>query len=188
VRPAAQVGERAVGVQRDGLQRPPIAAGTDEVVYQLDLVVLTFGGEPRARLARRQLAALERLGLLDVRAHAFFDLREVGLGDAHAVGELKVVVEAVGDRRANRDLHALVELEHGLGEHVRGVVTDQLERLLSVLLGDDRQRGTIGQRAREIAHLRRFAGLGVADLDREGGAREARPDRGGGVGAGGAVG
>ena len=186
VRAAAQVGERAVGVQRyrlQGARRVRVLGRRDEVVDQLDLVVLPFAGEALARLRGRDVAALERLGLLDVRAHALFDLREVGLGDAHAVGKLEVVVEAVGDRRADRDLHALVQLEHRLGEHVRGVVADQLKRLLCVLLGEDRKRRAVGQRAREVAQLGRFAGLRVTDLDRQRRARQPRPDRRGGVGA-----
>ncbi len=191
VRATAEVGERAVGVERDALKLTRwvrVLRGGDEIVDQLDLVVLTFAGEALARLAGRHIAALERLGGFHVRAHALFDPREVGLGDAHALGELEVVVEAVGDRRTDRDLHARVQLEHGLGEHVRGVVADQLERTLTARLGEDREVCAVGQRTREVARLRRLARLGVADLDGQRGAREAGADRGGCVGAGRAVG
>ena len=48
VRAAAEVGERPVGVQRDGLQRVLVVGCADEVVDQLDLVVLALA----ARSAR----------------------------------------------------------------------------------------------------------------------------------------
>ena len=48
-------------------------------------------------------------------------------------------------------------------------------------------RAPSGSGRDEVAHLGPFAGL-VADLDGQRGAREPGPDRGGGVGAGGAVG
>ena len=70
-----------------------------------------------------------------------------------AVGELEVVVEAVLDRRSDRDLDARVELHHRGREHVRGVVADQLEGLRPVICGEDRDVRAVGQRAREIAHL-----------------------------------
>ncbi len=190
VRAAAEVGERAVGVQRDALQWPwrvAVLRRGDEVVDQLDLVVLTFAGEALARLPGRHVAALEWLGGLHVSAHALFDLREVVLGDAHALRELEVVVEAVGDRRPDRDLHAGIQLEHGLGEHVGGVVADQLERAVAARLGEDREMRTVGQRSREVARLQRLAGLGVADLDGQRGTREAGANRRGRVGAGRAV-
>ncbi len=163
----------------------------DEIVDQLDLVVLALGEEALARLRDGHVLALERLGGLDVRAHALFDLREVGLGEGGPVGELEVVVEAVLDRRPDRDLDALVELHDRRGEHVRGVVADQLQGLRPVVFSEDRELRPVGQWAREVAHLGTRAVVGVptdGDLDRERGAREARPDRGGGVGAGGAVG
>ena len=58
-----------------------------------------------------------------------------------SVGELEVVVEAVLDRRADRDLGPRVELQHRLGHHVGGVVADQLERL-GVAVGEDLDLGS----------------------------------------------
>ena len=98
-----------------------------------------------------------------------------------AVGEVEVVVEAVLDRRADRDLHARVELHHRGREHVRGVVADEVERVLPALAVTISSARAVVERAREVAHL-------AVDLDGERGAREPGADRGGGVGAGGAVG
>ncbi len=165
-----------------------LLGGGDEVVDQLDLVVLALGEEALARLRDGHVLALERLGGLDVRAHALFDLREVRLGERGAVGELEVVVEAVLDRRPDRDLDAGVELHDRRGEHVRGVVADQLEGLRPAFLSEDGDVRPVGQWAREVAHLWTRAVVRIAQLHRERGAREPGPDRGGGVGAGGAVG
>ena len=73
-----------------------------------------------------------------------------------------------------------IEVQHRGGEHVRGVVADQLERL-GIAVGDDRDLRAVGQRRGEVAQL-------AVDLDRERGARQPGADRGGEVGAGGAVG
>ena len=113
-------------------------------------------------------------------AHLLLDALEVRVGDRHALGELEVVVEAVLDRRPDRDLHAGIELHDRGGEHVRGVVADDVQRAVA-LRRDDLQRLAGHERAREVAHLAVLA-------HGERGAREARADRRGGVGAGGAVG
>ena len=125
--------------------------GAHEVVDQLDLVVLALRHEQLASLRDGHVAALEALGGFDVRAHALFDLGEVRLGDRPVLGELEVVVEAVVDRRPDRDLDAVVELHHRRGEHVRGVVADQLEGLGTVFRGEDRDVCAVGERARQIA-------------------------------------
>ena len=53
--------------------------------------------------------------------------------------ELEVVVEAVLDRRADRDLHARIEAPDGLGEQVRRRVPQDVERVRIVLVagGED---------------------------------------------------
>ena len=94
-----------------------------------------------------------------------------------AVGELDVVVEAVGDRRADRDLRLRPELQHGLGQDVGRVVADQLERL-GDLVGDDLDLLAAAQGRREVAQL-------AVVLDRERGLGEAGADRRRGVRAGG---
>ena len=58
-------------------------------------------------------------------------------------------------------------------------MADQVERLV-VTARDDRDLVPVGERPREVAHL-------AADLDRERGARQPGADRGGQVGAAGAV-
>ncbi len=222
MRAAAEVGEGAVGVERDGVQPGPPSAllalarsaaagarvtsptlavartgvrGSHEVVDQLDLVVLPRRREARARVRDRNVLALEVLRRLDVRAHPLFDRREVGLGDAYPVGELEVVVEALLDRRADRDLHARVQLHHCRGEHMSGVVADQPQRLLTLAAsGENRDRGAVGQRPGEVAQLAGLPSLPdrhtipAADLHRQRRPRQASTDRGGCVGAGGADG
>ena len=100
VRAAAQVGERAVGVERDGVD----ALVADEVLDQLDLVGLVLGAEALERLVDVDVLARELLLRLDVLAHLLLQRGQVVLGDRDAVGELEVVVEAVLDRRPDRDL------------------------------------------------------------------------------------
>ncbi len=176
VRAAAEVLEGAVAVERDGLD----AFARDQVADQLDLVVLALALEDLDRLGDRHVAALEGLVGLDVGAHRRLDLLQVGVGDLDVVGEVEVVVEAVLDRRPDRHLGAGVELLHRLGHHVGGVVADQVERL-GVAVGEDRDLGPVGKRRREVAQL-------TVDADRQRGLGQARPDRRGGVGPGGAVG
>ena len=183
VRPAAEVGERPVGVERDRLH----AGVRDEIVDQLDLVVLLLGDEALTGHGDRDVLALERLGGLHVLAHARLDRREVGLRERDPLRELEVVVEAVLDRRADRDLHARVQLHHRRRQHVRRVVAHERERVVPALLGDDRDVRAVGQRARQVAHLAAVAGLGMAHPDGERRARESGTDRGRRVGAGGAV-
>ncbi len=177
VRSTAEVGERPVAVQAHGLD----ALGANEVLDELDLVGLVLGAEALDRLLDRHVLALERLRRGDVLAHPRLDALEVGVTDSNAVGEVEVVVEALLDRRPDRDLHAGIELEHGGGEHVGRVVADEVERVLPAAGGDDLERLVRLQRAREIAHVAVLA-------DGERGAGEPRTDRRRGVGARGALG
>ncbi len=174
VRALAQVGERAVRVERDRLD----ALVLDEVLDELDLVRLVLGAEALERLVDGDVLAHERLVGLDVLAHLLLDALEVRIADRHAVGELEVVVEAVLDRRADRDPHAGIELHHRGREHVRGVVADDVERLVTGRRDDAEL--PLAQRRGEVADL-------PVLLDRQRGAGEPGADRGGGIGAGGAV-
>ncbi len=118
VRAAAEVGEVALRVEGD---RP--VGGVDE----LDLVRLALGLEPGARLVGRYLLARPRAALGELAAELLLDPLERLLADR--LGELEVVVEAVVDRRPDRDLHARVEPPDGLGKQVRGRVAEDGERV-----------------------------------------------------------
>ena len=170
MRAAAEVLEGAVAVQRDRLD----ALVADQVLDQLDLVVLALLPEQLDRLGGRDVAALERLVGLDVARSSPPRSAQVVLAGG-VLAEVDVVVEAVGDRRADRDLRLRPELEHRLGEHVGGVVADQLERLRGVG-GDDLDLLAARERAAEVAQL-------AVGLDRERRLGEAGADRGRRVGA-----
>ena len=178
---AAQVGERAVAVERHRVH----ALVAHEVLDQLDLVVLTLLEKALDRLAGRHVRALERLVSLDVATHRLLDPLEVGVRDLDPLGELEVVVEAVLDRWADRHLGARVELEHGGGENVGGVVADEPQEVVAErTIGaprDDLDRRTVLERRREV-------GQPPVRADRERRPRQARADGGRRVGSGGAVG
>ena len=179
VRTAAEVGERPVPVERHRVD----PAVPDEVFDQLDLVVLPLRFEALDRLLGRHVRTLEALVRLDVLAHLLLDASEVVLRQLHVLGELEVVVEAVLDRRADRDLHPGVQLHHGGGEHVGGVVAHQPERAHAVLVAlrrDDLDPVAVAERRGEIAEL-------AVHADAEGCPREPLADRARGVGAGCAV-
>ncbi len=176
VRAAAEVLEGAVAVQRDRVD----ALVADQVLDQLDLVVLALGAELLDRLGDGQLAPLEGLVGLHVLGHRRLDALEVLVADADPFGELEVVVEAVLDRRPDRDLGPRPELQHRLRHHVGGVVADQPQGVWA-LVGDDLDRLAVGERRREVAQL-------LADPQAESGLGEARPDRRRRVGAGRPVG
>ena len=118
VRAAAEIGELALRVERDRALR---------LVGELDLVRLRLRLEARDRLVAGELLARPLAPLRDLAADLVLDRLEVVLGDR--LGELEVVVEAVGDRRADRDLHARVEAHDRLGEQVRGRVAQHVERV-----------------------------------------------------------
>ena len=90
-----------------------------------------------------------------------------------------------------------IELEHRRGEHVRGVVAEELQRVAVARLGgDDLDRLAVDQRQRQIDDppvvIRRPVPLlrlvAVEDADGHRGPGEAGADVGGEVGSGGAVG
>jgi hypothetical protein len=168
MRAAAEVLEGTVAVEGDGL-RTLVA---NQVLDQLDLVVLALLAKELSGLLGGDVTSLERLVGLDVLSHPLLDPRQILLTGA-PVGELDVVVEAVLDRRSDGDLGAGPEVEDGLGEDVRSVVANQLERLRTAV-GDDLDRLPAGERCREVAQL-------AVDLDRQRRPGEARADRGSGV-------
>ena len=109
VRAAAEVGEIAVGIERNGA----VFEGLD----QFDLVGVALLGELFERFGLGNLAADERLFLTGQLHHLGFDFRKVGFGDRH--GRVDVVVEAVLDGRADAELDAGVERFERFGQQVR---------------------------------------------------------------------
>src|SRR5712691_3746549 len=98
MRATAEVGEVALGIQRD-----VALGGADE----LDLVWLALLLEARLRLVARDLFTRPIAPFLQLAFELGLDLLEVLLPDR--LGKVEVVVEAVLDRRPDRDLHARVE-------------------------------------------------------------------------------
>jgi hypothetical protein len=140
----------------------------------LDLVRLV--GEHLEGLVGGQLGPHERLVVIDDLAHAGLDRREVVVAERAPVREVEVVVEAVLDRRSDRELGAGEQLRDGLGHHVGGRVAQDVTPGLGVV-GDDRDCRAVGQRAPEV-DLVAVDGGG----DRRPG--EPRADRGGDVAGG----
>ncbi|GBD46174.1 hypothetical protein HRbin41_00996 [bacterium HR41] len=136
VRSAAEVEERAVAIERHRFD--PLVA--HQIVDQLDLVRLPFALEQCPGFRGWQLDALELLIGLDVRAHPLLDRRQILDRHRDTGRKLEVVVEAVVDRRPDRDLRPGPQLEHRFGENVSGVVADQPQRpdaVLAAALGED---------------------------------------------------
>ena len=117
------------------------------------------------------------VGLHDL-AHLVFDAREIVVGERLAVREIEVVVEAVGDRGADRDLRAREQPGDRLGHHVRGRVPQHLAAVVGVG-DDDLQRDVVVERTAQVdpfaVGLRRDRGLGepLADRRRDLGRRRA---------------
>ena len=118
VRAAAEIGEVALRVEGDRA-----FGGVD----QLDLVGLVLLVEVALGLLGADLLAVPGAALGELLADLLLDLLERVLADR--LRELEVVVEAVLDRRADRDLGAGVEAPDGLGEQVRGRVAQDVERV-----------------------------------------------------------
>ena len=128
MRPAAEIEPFALRVDLDLLA---FGDGVD----QLELEGLALVGEQLLRLlAVHHLAAEGRIARDDL-AHLGFDLGQI-VGREGLVAR-EIVIEAVLDHRADRDLRAGIELLHGLRHHMRRVMADQLERF-----GDPRASGT----------------------------------------------
>ena len=122
VRPAAQIDELALAVERNGrLVRQP------SLVDVLHLERLAQIAAELDRLLAVHLDPLERLVLLDDPGHLGLDLREVGL--RQGVLHLEIVIEAVGHGRPEGQLHALEQPHDRPGHHVRTGMPQQIEGL-----------------------------------------------------------
>ena len=86
VRTTAEIGERAIGVERDRLH----VAVAHQIVDQLHLVRLILSDEALARRRHGEILTHERLGRLDVLAHLRLNRGEVVLGDRHTRREVEV--------------------------------------------------------------------------------------------------
>ena len=129
VRAAAEVFELAFAVQRDVFVRR-------DARDDLGLVVLAQALEIGHRLVAWQHTALNLLVLLRQLRHLGFDGDQVFGREGSLVRE--VVVEAVFDDRADRDLRLGEELLHRIRQQVRGRVADDFQAV-GVFLGQDRQ-------------------------------------------------
>ena len=147
MRPAAQVFECAFAVQRN------VFTGGN-ARNDLGLVVLADVLEMRHGLVARQHAALDLLVLLRELAHLGFDRHQVLGREGPLVGE--VVVEAVLDHRADRDLRVGKEILHRIGEQMRRRMANDLESGC-VLFGDDRERRVAIDAKARVDHLDRVA-------------------------------
>ncbi len=146
---AAEVRERAVGVERDG--------AVLQVGDQLHLVLVALGGEGLQRLGFRHLAADELLLVARELLHLLFDGRQVGLGDRRR--RIDIVVEAVLDGGADAELDARVERLERFGQQVRRGVPEGVLALGVVPLVEF-DRGVLLDRARHVLH-------GAVDRGRE---------------------
>src|SRR6266436_4725648 len=164
VRPAAQVHERTVGVDRDHLVRPEVFDA-----LELERVIL----EAPLRFRAIHLLAHERvIGLHDL-PHLLFDRCEIlrPEGPLHR----EVVVEPVLDRGTESDLRLGEQLPHRRRQHVGRRVAQHLQRR-RVLVREDRDLRRVGQRARQVPDV-------AVHPRGERRLREPRPDGLGEVGA-----
>ena len=165
MRTTTEIRETALRVERD----LPVGG-----VDQLDLVPLRLCLEPREGLVAADLLAGPGAALGELAPDLVLDRLEVRLVDR--LGELEVVVEAVLDRRADRDLHTRMQPTHGLGEQVRCRVAQHRERvrILAVSRRQDLQASAVRQRQPKVARL-------TVDAREHRLLREPRPDRAGSV-------
>ena len=135
VRSAAEVDEVAVLV--DGDLAVPSAGGvvlavlSAELLDLFDLVVLTPLREEPDRVRSRHLAMLEGEVARDRGAHPLLDPGQVLIGERPR--KVEVVVEAIGDRRAEAELRLREELQDRTGHNVRGRMPERIERLVTVI-------------------------------------------------------
>ena len=107
----------------DGCPLGPLALRGDE----LELVGLL--GQLNHSLVLGDLAAHEALAFLDNALHALFELAQQLGGDRVDIAE--VVVEAVGDERADAEVDVGEDVLNGLREHVRSTVAQDVQAILA---------------------------------------------------------
>ena len=119
VRAAAEVEPVALLVDRDFL-----VGGNG--VDQFDFEGLAMGLEPGLGLIAGPFLAHDGFVGGDDLAHLLFDRREI-VGRKR-LGAIEIVIKTVFDHRADRHLRARIKRLHRVGQHMGGVVADQLER------------------------------------------------------------
>ena len=161
VRPAAEIGEVALRVERD---RP--VRGVD----QLRLVRLALCVEASPRSLAIDLDTLPGTSLRELALDLRLDRGEIVLADR--LRELEVVVEPVLDRRPDRDLDSWVETTDSLGEQMRGRVAEDCKRVgvVSIARRQELEPCSRGKRKPQVAHL-------AVDPREHCLLRELRPDR-----------
>jgi hypothetical protein len=108
--------------------------------------------------------------------HLLLDRRQVFFGEGPMLlGRREIVIKAVLGRRTERDLSPREQVLDRLGEDMREVVPDELERVSLVARGDQRQARIAFERARDVANL-------AVDPGRKRGLGEPRADRRGDIG------
>src|SRR6185437_14715849 len=143
VRPTAEVGEVALRVERDR------AVGR---VDQLDLVLLALIGEVAARFFGRDLLTVPGPTFRELAVDLVLDAVQSLLADR--LRELEVVVEAVLDRRPDRDLRPRVQTANRLGEQVGRRMAQDVERvgILRVARGHDLDLLAVLERQPQVLH------------------------------------
>jgi hypothetical protein len=116
VRPPAEVGESAVGIEGD---RPVL-----QVADQLAFVGVALFGEVPERVGLRDLGAHQRLLLTCELRHLGLDAGQVGFGDGD--GGIHVVVESVFDGGADTEADARIEGLERLGQQMRRRVPESV--------------------------------------------------------------
>ncbi len=94
--------------------------------HQLDLEGLAMRLEPGLGLITGPFLAHDGTVGRDDLAHLLLDGREIFR--RKWLGAIEIVIKPVFDHRADGHLHARIERLHGLGQHMGGVVADQLQR------------------------------------------------------------
>ncbi len=118
-----------------------------DAVDEFALEGLALGDEPGLGvLAAPDFARDFRVARDDL-LHLLFDRGQVF--EREGLGAMEIVIEAVFDHRADRDLRAGIKLLHRFGEHMRRVVADELQRA-RILAGDELDLRVAIQRREQI--------------------------------------
>ena len=140
-----EVGELALRIEGDHLV-------LRQILNQLHLIVLTLLTEECNRLCTGNLAADKRQILLDDLLHFLFDITKIGI--RQLVLHVEIVVEAVLDRRSDRELHVALRIQalHRLRHDVRRRMAQSMAAAL-IVKGQHAQRSILRDRRRQIDNL-----------------------------------